>query len=42
MDYGILITVFKDLTVHQLLAEAAAISPLVKKDKQPIIRDILA
>jgi len=33
---------FKDPIVHQLLARAAAISPLVKKDKQPITRDILA
>jgi len=33
---------FKDPTVHRLLAGAAAISPLVKKDKQPITRDILA
>ena len=28
--------------MHQLLAKVAAISPLVKKDKQPITRDILA
>jgi hypothetical protein len=41
VDYSILITVFKDLIVHQLLARAATISPLVKKDKQPITRDIL-
>jgi len=34
--------VFKDPIVHRLLARAAAISPLVKKDKQPITRDILA
>jgi hypothetical protein len=42
MDYGILITAFKDPIVYQLLARVAAISPLVKKDKQPITRDILA
>ena len=42
MDYGILIIAFKDPIVHQLLAGAAAIFPLVKKDKQPITRDILA
>jgi len=42
MDYSILIAVFKDPIVHQLLTRAAAISPLVKKDKQPITRDILA
>ena len=42
MDYSILITAFEDPIVHQLLAGAAAISPLVKKDKQPITRDILA
>jgi hypothetical protein len=33
MDYGILIIVFKDPIVHQLLTKAATISPLVKKDK---------
>jgi len=42
MDYSILITAFKDPIVHRLLAKAATISPLVKKDKQPITRDILA
>jgi hypothetical protein len=42
MDYSILIIAFKDPIVHQLLARAAAISPLAKKDKQPITRDILA
>jgi len=42
IDYSILITAFKDPIVHQLLTRAAAISPLVKKDKQPITRDILA
>jgi hypothetical protein len=42
VDYSILIIAFKDPTVHQLLAGAATISPLVKKDKQPITRDILA
>jgi len=42
VDYSILITVFKDPIVYQLLARVAAISPLVKKDKQPITRDILA
>ena len=42
MDYSILITAFKDPIVHQLLTRAAAISPLVKKDKQLITRDILA
>ena len=42
MDYGILITAFKDPIVYQLLARVATISPLVKKDKQPITRDILA
>jgi len=33
VDYGILITAFKDPIVHRLLARAATISPLVKKDK---------
>ena len=42
MDYSILIAAFKNSTVYQLLARAAAISPLVKKDKQLITRDILA
>ena len=42
MDYGILIIAFKDPIVHQLLTRVATISPLVKKDKQPITRDILA
>jgi len=42
VDYGILIVAFEDPTVYRLLARAAAISPLVKKDKQPITRDILA
>ena len=42
MDYGILITAFEDPIVHRLLAGVATISPLVKKDKQPITRDILA
>jgi hypothetical protein len=42
VDYGISIIAFKDPIVYRLLAEAAAISPLAKKDKQPITRDILA
>jgi len=42
VDYSILIAVFKDPIVYRLLTRVAAISPLVKKDKQPITRDILA
>ena len=42
MDYSISIVVFKDFTVHRLLAGVVTISLLVKKDKQPITRDILA
>jgi hypothetical protein len=42
VDYSILIIAFKDPIVYQLLARVATISPLVKKDKQPITRDILA
>jgi hypothetical protein len=42
VDYSILIAAFKDPIVYQLLTRAAAISPLVKKDKQLITRDILA
>jgi len=33
---------FKDPIVHQLLTRVAAIFSLVKKNKQPITRDILA
>jgi hypothetical protein len=42
VDYSILIIAFKDPIVYQLLTKVATISPLVKKDKQPITRDILA
>jgi hypothetical protein len=42
VDYSILIIAFKDPIVYQLLARVATISSLVKKDKQPITRDILA
>ena len=42
VDYSILITVFKDPIVYQLLTKATTISSLIKKDKQPITRDILA